>query len=153
METRVADPSDLGALAGLLWRFAEPDETEGPPQGFAGELLGWWEAHHGSHVPFLAVAPSGASVGMVWLALTARVPRPEAMARLCGDVQSLYVLPEHRSAGVGTDLVRALVRHAEALGLEHVTVHSNERARRSYQRAGFTPSGDLLVWTASASAG
>ncbi len=83
---------------------------------------------------------------MAWLALAARVPRPGRTGRLCGDVQSVYVVPEHRSAGVGVALVRALLQHAEALGLEHVTVHSSKRAVPVYERAGFAATRELLWW-------
>jgi len=147
VEIKVAEAADMGDLAGLVWRFDGRDGTAAARQHFTTELFRWCESHRGSHVAFLAVLPTAAASGMVWLALTARVPRPDAMGRLCGDVQSLYVVPEHRSTGVGTALVHAVVRHAESLGLEHVTVHSNERARRLYGRTGFRPSGNLLVWT------
>ncbi len=142
MEIRVAGPDDVGHLAGLLARFAECEEPEGA--AFAPDLLRWW-LDHDSHVAFLDLLPSGEAVGMAWLAITARVPRPGGGPRLCGDVQSVFVVPEHRSAGVGSSLLRAVVQHAETLGLEHVTVHSNERAVALYERAGFTSSPELLM--------
>jgi GNAT superfamily N-acetyltransferase len=147
MEIRVVGAAEMGQLAALIWRFAGPEERTGTERAFAEELLRWWEAQRDSHVPFLAVPPSGRAVGMAWLAVSARVPRPGQAGRLCGDIQSVYVVPEHRSAGVGTALVRAVLRHAEALGLEHVTVHSNERAASLYERAGFGASQDLLMRT------
>ena len=149
MEIRTAGTADVGSVAGLLLQFAESDGTAGDRRRFATDLLGWWEVHRDSHRAFLAALPSGDAVGMAWLALTARVPRPGATSRLCGDLQSLYVVPEHRSTGVGAALVGSALRHAESLGLEHVTVHANERARRLYERVGFRSSGDLLMWTAA----
>lgn len=145
VQVRVADADDMGQLAGLLGRFAERDQSAGAGPAFAADLRRWWEAHQGSHVPLLAVLPSGAAVGMAWLAITARVPRPGGQGRLCGDVQSVYVVPEHRSAGIGAALIEAVARHADALGLEHVTVHANQTARSLYERAGFAASGDMLL--------
>lgn len=147
MEVRVGAAEDMGQLAELLQRFDERDQPAGPEPVFAAELRRWWEAHQASHVPFLGVIPSGAAVGMAWLAIAARVPRPGGQGRLCGDVQSVYVVPEHRSAGIGTALVEAVVRHADAVGLEHVTVHANEPARSLYERAGFAASRDVLLRT------
>ncbi|HEX4699935.1 MAG TPA: GNAT family N-acetyltransferase [Actinomycetes bacterium] len=144
MEIRVAVPDDVGHLAGMLGLFAERDEADGA--GFAPDLLRWW-SDHDSHLAFLAVLPSGEAVAMAWLAIAERVPRPGGAARLCGDVQSVFVVAEHRSAGVGTALLRAVVQHAESLGLEHVTVHSNPRANSLYERVGFTSSPELLMWT------
>jgi GNAT superfamily N-acetyltransferase len=144
MEIRVAVPADVGSLAGLLAQFAESEGQQGA--AFAPDLLRWW-ADHDSHLAFLAVLSSGEAVGMAWLALTARVPRPGGAARLCGDVQSVFVVPEHRSAGVGPALLRAVVQRAETLGLEHVTVHSNPQANSLYERAGFASSPELLMRT------
>lgn len=147
MDVRVAGADDMGQLAGLLGRFDGRELPAGPEPVFAAELLRWWETHQASHVPFLGVIPPGAAVGMAWLAIAARVPRPGRQGRRCGDVQSVYVVPEHRSAGVGTALIEAVVRHADGLGLEHVTVHANERARSLYERAGFAASRDVLLRT------
>jgi GNAT superfamily N-acetyltransferase len=143
MEIKVAAATDVGQLAELICRFAE--EPAGTERTFAQDLTGWWNDHHDSHTPFLALLPSGSAVGMAWLALTARVPRPGGASRLSGDIQSVYVVPEHRRAGVGAALVRAVLQHAEALAVEHVTVHSNEQAGSLYERVGFSTSQDLLM--------
>ena len=59
------------------------------------------------------------------------------MYRRFGDVQSVYVVPEHRNAGVGAKLMAAVLQEARDRELEFVTVHSSERAVTMYQRAGF----------------
>lgn len=64
---------------------------------------------------------------------------------MCGDVQSVYVLPEYRDAGVGSTLIAAVLRYADDVRLEHVTVHANDRALPLYKRAGFTADGELLI--------
>ena len=76
MDVRVAGADDMGQLAGLLGRFDGREQPAGPEPVFAAELLRWWGANQTSHVPFLGVIPPGAAVGMAWLAIAARVPRP-----------------------------------------------------------------------------
>jgi GNAT superfamily N-acetyltransferase len=147
MEMRVAGEEDIRHLAGLLVRFGDEGDTAAVEQSFAEDLLGWWRAHNDSHVPFLATLPSTDAVGMAWLAVTARVPRPGSMSRRSGDVQSVFVVPEHRSRGVGIALLRSVLQHAKALDLEHVTVHSHQGAASLYERAGFTSTPDLLIRT------
>lgn len=147
MEVRVAGADDMGQLARLLGQFDEGEQPDGAEPAFATDLLRWWEAHQASHVAFLAVLPTGTAVGMAWLAIAARVPRPGGRGRLCGDIQSVYVVAEHRSAGIGTALIGAVARQADALGLEHVTVHANQQARSLYERGGFAASRDLLMRT------
>lgn len=83
-------------------------------------------------------------VGVAWVALVPRVPRPGATERMSGDIQSVYVLPEHRGRGIGSALVDAAARHAEQLGALRVTVHSGRRAVPVYERLGFASSHQLL---------
>jgi N-acetylglutamate synthase-like GNAT family acetyltransferase len=59
------------------------------------------------------------------------------------------VVPEERDTGVGRRLVDALLGLSRELGLEHVTVHANERSRALYQRHGFECSPLLLFWDGS----
>ena len=146
VEIRVAGAADVAHLAELVQQFGAEEQGADAPS-FAPDLLRWMDAHRDSHVPFLALLPSGAAVGMAWLALTARVPRPGRPHRLCGDVQSVYVVPEQRDAGVGAALLRTVLQHAADLGMEHVTVHSSERAVSVYERAGFGSSAEFLMWT------
>lgn len=57
-----------------------------------------------------------------------------------GYVESLSVLPEARSTGVGSALLRAAEDQLATLGVEQVnitTVAPNENARRFYEREGY----------------
>jgi GNAT superfamily N-acetyltransferase len=145
MQVRLASADDVETLGRLLWRWtSERDEPEQSEDDYAFEFRGWCDAHRDTHIPFLAVDGDGTAVGMAWLALLDRVPRPNRRRRLFGDVQSVYVAPEYRSNGIGTALMRALLQHAKDLGLEHVTVHSGVRAVPVYERAGFASSRELL---------
>jgi GNAT superfamily N-acetyltransferase len=128
---------DASVLAGLRWR-GEVDEHGATPDidraAYLDRFIRWTLDHRATHMPFLAEV-DGAPAGMAWLMLADRVPAATRMHRRFGDVQSVYVVPEHRNAGVGAKLMAAVLR--EAGGLEFVTVHSSERAVTMYRRAGF----------------
>ncbi len=143
-QVRLATAADVDRLVRLLERLAS-DDPVGDQPWHAAALQRWWEAQAPRHVAFLAVSADDQAVGMAWLAITARVPRPGRLDRLCGDVQSVYVVPEHRGRGIGSDLLGSVLEHARTLRLEHVTVHSNARAVGLYQRAGFAASPVLLL--------
>jgi len=81
---------------------------------------------------------------MAWLALLERVPGPSAQHRLVGDLQGVFVLPEHRSNGTGTKLLNHVIGQARARSLEFLTVHPSPRSVRFYQRLGFTGEGAIL---------
>jgi len=143
VEVSQASVDDVAALAHLLWL----DTCEGEPaqpavEGFAAELEQWWSVRRETHLAFVARAPE--VVGMAWVALVPRVPRPGAVSRLSADVQSVFVLPDRRGQGIGGALVDAAARHATQLGALRVTVHSGRKAVPLYERLGFATSPRLL---------
>ncbi|MET9551829.1 GNAT family N-acetyltransferase [Streptomyces sp. NPDC006645] len=61
-----------------------------------------------------------------------------------GELYALYVDPEQVSTGVGRALARTLVERATADGFSSLVLwvlRENDRARRFYEKAGFTPDG------------
>jgi GNAT superfamily N-acetyltransferase len=141
----IAGEGDLPQLARLLWLHAAPAEQERQSvDAFAVDLAGWCADHAGTHIAFVARTTEGELIGMAWLAFLPRVPRPGQLDRRCADVQSVFVQPEHRGRGIGSDLVRAAVGQARAQGAARITVHSGRRAVPVYERLGFRSSRLLL---------
>jgi ribosomal-protein-alanine N-acetyltransferase len=59
-------------------------------------------------------------------------------------INNVAVTPAHRGAGVGTALMREVLRQGAQLGARRATLEvrrSNEEARRLYERLGFTIAG------------
>jgi len=131
----LAGPEDLSHLAHLLWLHAAPEEQEQQSvQSFASDLDTWWADHYNSHLAFVARLAESEVVGMAWLALFSRVPRPGVTARRSADIQSVFVVPEHRGSRIGSALVQAATEHALRLGAGRVTVHSGRKALPVYER-------------------
>lgn len=143
---RPASDDELGITAQLRWDWRVSERGGSPAasrEEFARHFVDWARANADSH-RCMVVVKGEEIVGMGWLAVTARVPSPGALERTCGDVQCVYVKPDHRAAGLGGRLIDALVALAHQLGLERVTVHSSERAVSAYRRHGFAVSPHLL---------
>lgn len=143
-----ATPADLAALAELRWQWVL--ENDGTPVVTHDEFLevfaDWAGRNDQTH--HCTLARRGTTVvGMAWLAVLPRVPSARALVRASGDVQSVYVVPHERNAGVGARMLDALLRRAFTLGLERVTVHSTPGAVTAYSRAGFAASDRLLQAT------
>ncbi|GAB3929104.1 hypothetical protein GCM10011575_26030 [Microlunatus endophyticus] len=145
-----ADAGDVGGLALLLWLDTRDEEPTGPSlDAFTAELDRWWTRHRDTHRAFVAALPSGREggaeiIGMAWVALVDRIPRPGATSRMSADIQTVFVMPDHRGRGVGSELVEAAAAHATRLGAIRVTVHSGSRAVPVYERLGFASSRQLL---------
>lgn len=132
-------------LARLLWLFAGPaEQARQPVASFAADLEAWWAGCRDSHFAFVARTSGHDAVGMTWLALVPKVPRPGTLTRLSADIQSVFVMPEQRGHGLGTALVRAATEHGERLGAMRVTVHARSAAVPVYERLGFASSRQLL---------
>jgi GNAT superfamily N-acetyltransferase len=151
MDIRIAGQEDLAHLARLLWLHAAPDEQGAQSvESFAVDLGAWWTEHDDSHLAFVARLAENDPrsepqvVGMAWLALVPRVPRPGATNRRSADIQSVFVVPEQRGQGIGSALVEAASQHALHRGACRVTVHSGRRAVPVYERLGFASSRHLL---------
>lgn len=145
MEIRGAVQADLADVARLLWLDASPEQrAEQSVDAFAIDLGAWWNEHDGSHFAFVARADGSEIVGMAWLAVVARPPRPGVVGRVSGDIQSVFVVPEARGKGIGSALVEAAAEHASHLGAGRVTVHSGRKAVPVYERLGFASSRQLL---------
>lgn len=141
---RPARAADLAAVAELRWRMYRASRaTTVPLEEFVAGLQAWASAHGSSH-RCLVAATGETVIGMAWLAITSRVPNPGAWQRVSGDVQSVYVLPQHRGNGVGGRLAEAVLALARNLGADRVTVRSSEAAVPVYERAGFEVSPVLL---------
>jgi GNAT superfamily N-acetyltransferase len=140
-----ANEDDIADLAQLLWLDTLNEEpAQRSVDAFAAELAKWWAAHQDSHLAFVARLLRPEIVGMAWVALVPRVPRPGATSRLSADIQSVFVMPKHRGQGIGSALVDAASEHATHLGSLRVTVHSGRKAVPVYERLGFESSRQLL---------
>ena len=140
MTIRRATAADINALARLI---VLDTPAAGSVRGFAADLTGWWNEHHSTHHAFVAQVDDSI-VGMAWVALLPRVARPGATSRLSADIQTVFVIPDHRRTGIGSALVEAAAQHATRLGASRVTVHSGRRAVSLYEGLGFRSSPQLL---------
>jgi GNAT superfamily N-acetyltransferase len=140
-----ATPADADALARLRWRWRteEGGETAADIDQFVKAFSAWWMTRIETHHAFVAQVGE-APIGMAWLAVVDRIPGPSRWLRRSGNVQSVYVQPESRDAGVGTELLSDVVAHARALGLDYLSVHPSSRSFDLYRRAGFVGSGKVL---------
>jgi GNAT superfamily N-acetyltransferase len=140
-----ATADDVAGLARLLHLTASDEErTRQPLDAFAADLTHWWASNQDSHFAFVARPDGPGIVGMAWVALVQRVPRPGAKRRLSADLQSVFVVPEQRGQGIGSALVQAASDYANHLGALRVTVHSGRMAVPVYERLGFESSRQLL---------
>jgi len=141
-QIRPAREDDIPAVALLRWNWSTGENGVTPvvsQSEFIHSFTEWAQANSTTHQCFVAEL-EGRVIGMAWLALNPRVPSPTRIVRSHADIQSVYVVPEHRNSGVGARLIEAISETAVALGSERITVHSSEASVDFYRRAGYITS-------------
>jgi GNAT superfamily N-acetyltransferase len=133
----------LGLVARLLEELGEEGDEAGTLN--AGELAAAWRANEPRHRVFLAHAADGRAVGVATLTAAFAVYAGGEY----GIINEMYVVPEHRSEGVGGLLIEAIKDHARTLGWRRLDVTAPESARWSrtrefYERHGFVFTGPKL---------
>ncbi|WP_267278412.1 GNAT family N-acetyltransferase [Arthrobacter sp. CDRTa11] len=142
---RSAQPEDVPGLAALkeAWAQLSHPVSESERREFAEDLAAWMRSQGQALLCHVAEA-DGQLVGMAWLVLFERVPDIHDRTRLTGDIQSVYVLPQHRQRGIGRALVRSLIDAADERGVPRVTVSANAAAAAMYSAEGFGTARYLL---------
>ena len=133
-----ASPANISDLASLRfqWRSEEGGERGLSREGYELKFFDWYEKHRETHRAYVATI-DGKAVGCAWLVVVERIPGPEKFVRRAGMVQSVYVQPVHRNAGVGTKLVESLISDARTMALDYLTTHPTESSFSFYRRLGF----------------
>jgi ribosomal protein S18 acetylase RimI-like enzyme len=133
-----ADDSDLAALIALRyrWQVEERGESGRTLEEFEREFLDWFDDHRSTHQGYVA-SIDAEPVGCAWLYIIDRVPGPGKFVRRAGMLQSVYVQPEFRSDGIGSQLIRCLIDDATSMELDYLMVHPSQRSFEFYRRLGF----------------
>lgn len=138
LQCRPTNDRDIGDLAELryTWRVDERGERGLDASEYQSQLREWMHRHRETHFSYLALHDDVA-VGCAWLCVIDRIPGPGTFIRRSGALQSVYVRPAKRNAGVGSELVRFVVEEARAMNLDYLGVHPSERSFTFYRRLGF----------------
>ncbi len=158
---REATPDDAPAISAVhvgSWQVAYrgqiPDEVLDGLRVEARERwwrIEWWKQASASHR--LLVAESDA--GIVGFAATGPSRDDDllegiAAPRATGELYAIYVEPDDWGTGVGRRLLGRSVDELHAAGFEAATlwvIETNQRARRFYAIAGWTPDGSRKMET------
>jgi GNAT superfamily N-acetyltransferase len=140
-----AAKSDLSSLIALRyeWRVDEEGEVGRSRESFENEFLAWYSEHRDTHLGYLSLV-DGVAVGCAWLFVVDRVPGPGRFVRRSGMLQSVYVRPESRNAGIGARMVEFVIEEAKAMELDYLMVHPSTKSFDFYRRLGFSESGKVL---------
>ena len=86
----------------------------------------------------------GTVIGGVWVQLIEKIPNPIAAPECYVYLTNFFVQPEHRGAGVGSQLLDAALSWSRSNNAELVLLWPTERSQTLYARRGFVPAADFM---------
>lgn len=144
LEVQAARLEDLPELA--EWRirvlrdvFELPEDAD--LEVLREENVRYYRKHltDGTHTAcFARDTETGKTLGCGGICYYDEMPSPDNPAGSCGYLMNIYVTPEHRSAGVGREIVEYLLRDAAGRKTGKVFLETSDAGRSLYERAGFT---------------
>ncbi|MFI4935256.1 MAG: GNAT family N-acetyltransferase [Caulobacterales bacterium] len=137
---------DARALADFRWRLHIDDADLQPdPEWVAAFIERIAPERDRTDVTHWLAEADGRPVGVMTVRTVGKVPSPGDLDGKWGYLTNCYVLPECRDQRVGSGLLEAVRRWAEAEAFELLVVWPSERAFPFYERAGFKRYADPLV--------
>ncbi|MGH7706731.1 MAG: GNAT family N-acetyltransferase, partial [Vulcanimicrobiaceae bacterium] len=130
---RPANPLDAPALAQI--RLLLHREVATPTDEMAGDFLdrcGQTYARliaDGSYRAWIAAGTDGAIVGTASVFVREMLPRLDTRETREARIQSVYVVPVYRSAGLGRRLMHEALAWIREAGISRVVLHPSRRAR------------------------
>ena len=141
----VAAEGDVGDLAALRAAWTVEDHGESVDASFPDDFARWVLEEMPERTFWIARI-DGQPIGMVNLLQVDRMPAPGRVRPSWGYLNNMFVIPEHRSTGVGTQLINALLDQARARKLESIVLFPAEEAVVFYERHKFFSGMPFMLW-------
>jgi predicted N-acetyltransferase YhbS len=147
MEIRLARRGDIDQLVAMRRDFTFEDYEGEERPGYEADCRAFLEDALASGRWQIWVAVDGDEVvSHMYVALVDKVPRPVSEKRRIAYLTNVYTRPGYRGRGIGGELLRRVQAAAEDAAVELVIVWPSETSVAFYERAGFAPPDDPLIW-------
>jgi len=142
-----ATTDDIAELSRLRWElYAEQEDTPETPDAYRERFARFARSALTSDAWRSWVARDGDRlVAGMWLQTVPRVPVPGKRAGPIGYLTNVYVVPEHRNAGLGAVMLDRVQVWCREEGYSLVIVWPTGRSRSFYMRCGFGRPAEPLV--------
>ena len=149
---RQATVRDAAQLARLRWDFS-PDKAAASRQSFPDFLDGFSEfvnnALSGGKWWIWVAERDEKLVGNIYVQIVSRVPRPWHFVGRYGYITNLYVEPEERSSGTGSQLLKHVMAWAREKKLDFLMLWPSEDSVEFYEHHGFVRTATAMEYRIS----
>jgi len=147
VEIRLATESDAKMLARLRYEFRSSfHEVIEPDVSFVERCTAWMQdrLRNDSQWKCWIAEYRQTPVGNVWAQLVEKIPNPIAEPEQYVYVTNFYVRAEHRSHGIGSKLLSAVLAWSRSQNTRTVILWPTERSKRFYASHGFSNTHDIM---------
>ena len=144
---REAMPNDAAMLAKLRFELrASLHELREDEAAFVERCVSWMRERLSARRNWRCwiAERDGAIIGSVWVQLIEKIPNPIAAPESYVYLTNFYVRPEHRSHGIGSQLLDAALSWSRSNNAELVLLWPTERSKTLYERHGFVAADDFM---------
>ena len=161
-QIREARAEDAAALASLRYEFrAELKAAAEDRDAFVERCTEWMATRLADGRWRCWVAESGEAedgvhrkmIACVWVELVEKIPNPNDEREVHAYVSSFFVEPEHRGGGLGSRLLRSVMKWCDSHGVDSMFLWPSERSRPLYERNGFEVAREMMEWRHGKQAG
>ena len=147
MRVRLATPDDAAMLAQLRLNLrASLHELREDEAAFVERCTRWMSERlsEADRWRCWIAEREGTVLGAVWVQLIEKIPNPIAAPESYVYLTNFFVQPEHRGAGVGSQLLDAALSWSKSNNAELVLLWPTERSKTLYARHGFVTADDFM---------
>ena len=150
VEIRLASETDAATLARLRYALRSSSRRVAEnEQAFLARCESWMRGRlrDGSQWRCWIAESEAHSIGAVWAQLIEKIPNPTAEPEYYVYLTNFYVREEYRSAGIGSQLLAAVLDWSRSKNAQMVILQPTEGSKTFYRRHGFSFADDLMHLT------
>lgn len=139
MKLRKADISDTKMLVALRVEFTDICESDNAYESLIVNCRRYFEKAFADNTCDVILAEdNGKIIGTGIVFYYDSVPSPFNITGKNAYITSMYVSPEYRRQGIGTEILENVLEAARKRGYEIIMLNSSEAGRRMYEKRGFS---------------
>ncbi len=147
VKVRLATDSDAMMLAKLRYEFRSTfHEVIEHDVSFVERCAAWMQERlrKDTHWKCWLAECGQTPVGNVWAQLVEKIPNPLTEPEQYVYVTNFYVRAEHRSSGIGSQLLSAVLAWGRSQKARTVILWPTEQSKRFYASHGFSTTNDIM---------
>lgn len=136
---RIADVNDSEALIELRLKMRKERDENLDEELLRRETRAFLQRNleKGTHIAFIC-EEKNMIIGTVGVSLFEMLPTAKLTNGKVAKLMNMYVIPEFRNKGIGSEMLNVVLKYAEENGYFKIMLNSSPMGKKLYEKSGFT---------------